>query len=161
MDVSETPDMEKVCRPTPGECGVGVRISPRSVLSCNLRDFRVPRAQPSGHLKSMCSAKNAFDKHLGTCILARLWLRVHRNPAESGGALGVSDGFCGFLGRRRPGRRSVSPRMVRRWISASTAYPIGTVIDVAAVAQLVECVLGKDEVTGSIPVSSFGRRPVL
>jgi hypothetical protein len=26
---------------------------------------------------------------------------------------------------------------------------------VAAVAQLVECVLGKDEVTGSIPVSSF------
>jgi hypothetical protein len=29
---------------------------------------------------------------------------------------------------------------------------------VAAVAQLVECVLGKDEVTGSIPVSSFGRR---
>ena len=25
----------------------------------------------------------------------------------------------------------------------------------AAVAQLVECVLGKDEVTGSIPVSSF------
>ena len=27
--------------------------------------------------------------------------------------------------------------------------------EVAAVAQLVECVLGKDEVTGSIPVSSF------
>ena len=28
-------------------------------------------------------------------------------------------------------------------------------IEVAAVAQLVECVLGKDEVTGSSPVSSF------
>ena len=28
----------------------------------------------------------------------------------------------------------------------------------AAVAQLVERVLGKDEVTGSIPVSSFGSR---
>ena len=124
-------------------------------------DCRVPRAQRSGHLKSMCSAKNAFDKHLATCILARLWLRVHRNPAESGGALRVSDGLCAFLGRRRPGQRSFSPPMVRRWISASTANPIGTVIDVAAVAQLVECVLGKDEVTGSIPVSSLGRRPVL
>ena len=98
-----------------------------------------------------------FDKHLATGILARLWLRVHRNPAESGGALGVSDGFYGILGRRRPGQCSVSPRMVRRWISASTARPFRTVIDVAAVAQLVECVLGKDEVTGSIPVSSFGR----
>ena len=31
----------------------------------------------------------------------------------------------------------------------------GLLIYVAAVAQLVECVLGKDEVTGSIPVSSF------
>ncbi len=122
---------------------------------------RVPRAQPSSHRKTVSSAKNAFDKHLATGILARLWLRVHRNPAESGGALRVSDGFCGFLGRRRPGHSSVSPRMVRRWISASTANPIGTVIDVAAVAQLVECVLGKDEVTGSIPVSSFGRRPAL
>lgn len=35
----------------------------------------------------------------------------------------------------------------------------------AAVAQLVECILGKDEVTGSIPVSSFSQawfsRPVI
>ena len=35
------------------------------------------------------------------------------------------------------------------------ARPATTVIHVAAVAQLVECVLGKDEVMGSIPISSF------
>ena len=35
-------------------------------------------------------------------------------------------------------------------------YEVGRVLaGVAAVAQLVECVLGKDEVKGSIPFSSF------
>gem|GEM_PF-2408607 len=33
--------------------------------------------------------------------------------------------------------------------------PAQTLIHVAAVAQLVECVLGKDEVMGSNPISSF------
>ncbi len=45
----------------------------------------------------------------------------------------------------------------RRWRRRSRCalQRAAILTDVAAVAQLVECVLGKDEVTGSNPVSSF------
>ena len=46
--------------------------------------------------------------------------------------------------------------MVEERVTASRSSAIGG----AAVAQLVECVLGKDEVMGSIPISSFCGRAV-
>ena len=46
-------------------------------------------------------------------------------------------------------------RRASRVVSGSAAWISRAAIRIAAVAQLVECVLGKDEVTGSIPVSSL------
>ncbi len=54
--------------------------------------------------------------------------------------------------RRKPSLRPRNPPVFR---AASSAERRADQSPVAAVAQLVECVLGKDEVTGSIPVSSL------
>src|SRR5437899_1275597 len=95
------------------------------------------RAQRTPHAVAF---QNFFDTTMGAVSLRTLFAGTRRSHGRSNCKFDAALGLLNLWQRAKTGLPLGSPR--RRWAGEKQAH----------VAQLVEHVLGKDEVTGSIPV---------